>query len=81
MTAEAKIKEDISNNRGTVADNTDSPLPTPVDWTPPEKCYFCVDGKLLTVNDKGELVAETGPAQSAPVLANRVCTNSSYIDI
>ncbi|XP_052562781.1 mushroom body large-type Kenyon cell-specific protein 1 isoform X3 [Culex pipiens pallens] len=38
-----------------------SPPPTPVDWKPQEKCYFCVDGKLLTVNEAGELVPESGP--------------------
>lgn len=38
----------------------------PVDWKPNEKCYFCVDGRLLTVNAKGELVAEpAGPLVSA----------------
>lgn len=31
----------------------------PEDWKPQEKCYFCVDGKLLKVNDSGELVPET----------------------
>lgn len=35
---------------------------TPVDWKPQDKCYFCVDGKLLTVNETGELVPESGPA-------------------
>lgn len=34
--------------------------PTPVDWKPQDKCYFCVDGKLLTVNEAGELVPESG---------------------
>ncbi|XP_065079239.1 mushroom body large-type Kenyon cell-specific protein 1 isoform X2 [Ochlerotatus camptorhynchus] len=34
--------------------------PTPVDWKPQDKCYFCVDGKLLTVNEAGELVPEAG---------------------
>lgn len=33
----------------------------PVDWKPQEKCYFCVDGKLLKVNESGELVPETTP--------------------
>ncbi|XP_055528360.1 mushroom body large-type Kenyon cell-specific protein 1 isoform X2 [Wyeomyia smithii] len=34
--------------------------PSPVDWKPQDKCYFCVDGKLLTVNEAGELVPESG---------------------
>jgi hypothetical protein len=33
----------------------------PVDWKPQEKCHFCVDGKLLKVNESGELVPETAP--------------------
>lgn len=36
--------------------------PTPVDWEPQDKCYFCDKGKLLAVNDRGELVAESGPS-------------------
>lgn len=44
----------------------------PVDWKPPEKCYFCVDGKLLKVNEAGELVAETGTVQAEPELTNKV---------
>lgn len=32
--------------------------PQPIDWTPQDKCYFCVNGKLLTVNEKGDLVTE-----------------------
>lgn len=57
-------------------------LETPVDWKPQEKCYFCVDGKLLTVNDKGEVVAETGPPPSEPVLAKIVSfmsCNNTYV--
>ncbi|XP_049306534.1 uncharacterized protein LOC105226331 isoform X2 [Bactrocera dorsalis] len=43
-----------------------TPTVEPVDWKPNEKCYFCVDGRLLTVNAKGELVAEpAGPIVSA----------------
>ncbi|XP_054735413.1 uncharacterized protein LOC129242658 [Anastrepha obliqua] len=43
-----------------------APTTEPVDWKPNEKCYFCVDGRLLTVNAKGELVAESaGPVVSA----------------
>lgn len=33
----------------------------PEDWKPQDKCYFCVDGKLLKVNEIGELVVESGP--------------------
>ncbi|XP_067619564.1 serine-rich adhesin for platelets isoform X2 [Eurosta solidaginis] len=48
------------------------PTVEPVDWKPNKKCYFCVDGRLLTVNAKGELVAEpAGPVVSA-VGGNRV---------
>ena len=35
--------------------------PQPIDWTPDEKCNFCVNGKLLKVNEIGELVVEAGP--------------------
>lgn len=46
----------------------------PIDWKPQDKCYFCVDGKLLTVNEAGELVAESGPVQTteADLTNNRV---------
>ncbi|XP_055643138.1 mushroom body large-type Kenyon cell-specific protein 1 isoform X2 [Toxorhynchites rutilus septentrionalis] len=40
--------------------------PTPVDWKPQDKCYFCVDGKLLTVNEAGELVPESGGPNLVP---------------
>lgn len=43
---------------------------TPIDWKPQDKCYFCVDGKLLTVNNRGDLVAESGPVKTEPDLAN-----------
>jgi hypothetical protein len=36
--------------------------PEPVDWKPQDKCYFCVDGKLIKVNELGELVVETTAA-------------------
>jgi hypothetical protein len=42
----------------------------PVDWKPQDKCYFCVDGKLLTVNEEGELVTEQGPANAEAELTN-----------
>uniref|UniRef100_A0A182Y8S8 Uncharacterized protein n=1 Tax=Anopheles stephensi TaxID=30069 RepID=A0A182Y8S8_ANOST len=41
---------------------TEPEAATPVDWKPQDKCYFCVDGKLLTVNEAGEVVPESGPA-------------------
>lgn len=56
-------------NRKTPSQQTTSPSPSPpppepIDWKPNEKCYFCVNGKLLTLNSKGELVAESGPTGS-----------------
>lgn len=46
--------------------------PDPVDWKPQDKCYFCVDGKLLKVNEIGELVVETGPVQPEAELNKHV---------
>lgn len=62
-----------SNNSISDEENDQEKLPTPIDWKPQENCYFCVDGKLLTVNDKGDLVAESGSVHTEPELANRVC--------
>ncbi|XP_055588029.1 mushroom body large-type Kenyon cell-specific protein 1 isoform X2 [Uranotaenia lowii] len=47
--------------------------PTPVDWKAQDKCYFCVDGKLLVVNEAGELVPETdsAAAEAATLAGNR----------
>lgn len=45
---------------------------TPVDWKPQENCYFCVDGKLITVNEKGDPVAESGPVSAEAEIANKV---------
>lgn len=56
-----------SNNKVTVISETQKGETTPIDWKPQDKCYFCVDGKLLTVNDKGELVAESGPSAQPEV--------------
>ncbi|XP_030079665.1 mushroom body large-type Kenyon cell-specific protein 1 [Drosophila hydei] len=42
-----------------------TPPPEPNDWTPSDKCNFCVNGRLLTVNAKGELVAETTASSSS----------------
>lgn len=48
------------------------PVDSPVDWKPQDKCYFCVDGKLLKVNESGELVVETGPVQPETELNKHV---------
>lgn len=61
--------------------NDESDTPSPIDWKPNEKCYFCVDGKLLTVNEKGDLVAESGPAPSEAELAHRVSTFAKKFSI
>ncbi|XP_037920383.1 mushroom body large-type Kenyon cell-specific protein 1 isoform X2 [Hermetia illucens] len=60
--------------------NDESDTPSPIDWKPNEKCYFCVDGKLLTVNEKGDLVAESGPAPSEAELAHRQTSLDSDSD-
>jgi hypothetical protein len=44
----------------------------PVDWKPQDKCYFCVDGKLVKVNEKGELVVESGSSQPEAELIKHV---------
>lgn len=67
-----KVESSSTTDKKEKSDDDDGKLEPPVDWKPQEKCYFCVDGKLLTVNDKGEVVAETGPPPSEPVLANIV---------
>lgn len=60
-----------SNNQNKEADGqSEQKEKAPVDWKPQENCYFCVDGKLLTVNERGDLVAESGPVQAEPELAN-----------
>lgn len=46
--------------------------PEPVDWKQQEKCYFCVDGKLLKVNESGELVVETSAVQPEAELNKHV---------
>lgn len=52
---------------------TPPPPPDPIDWKPNDKCHFCVNGKLLTVNAKGELVAESGPIGSETDHIQKVC--------
>uniref|UniRef100_A0A1I8NAI6 HTH psq-type domain-containing protein n=1 Tax=Musca domestica TaxID=7370 RepID=A0A1I8NAI6_MUSDO len=61
--------ESVENRKTPSSQQTTSPSPSPpppepIDWKPNEKCYFCVNGKLLTLNSKGELVAESGPTGS-----------------
>ncbi|XP_058119266.1 mushroom body large-type Kenyon cell-specific protein 1 [Anopheles ziemanni] len=55
---------------------------TPVDWKPQDKCNFCVDGKLLTVNEAGELVPESGPApaEAERLLGRRAPTSLAESD-
>ncbi|XP_063704448.1 mushroom body large-type Kenyon cell-specific protein 1 isoform X2 [Culicoides brevitarsis] len=57
-------KEDDTKPSDTAPKDIKEESSLPLDWKPQEKCYFCVDGKLLTVNEAGELVAESGPVQT-----------------
>uniref|UniRef100_A0A182JBR4 Uncharacterized protein n=1 Tax=Anopheles atroparvus TaxID=41427 RepID=A0A182JBR4_ANOAO len=57
---------------------TSTETAAPVDWKPQDKCYFCVDGKLLTVNEAGELVPESGPA---PVEAERLLNRRAPLSL
>lgn len=77
---ESKAEEDSDNHIKTKSEpsssaNATSDQPQPVDWKPQDKCYFCVDGKLLKVNEIGELVAEAGPVHPETELNKHV---SSY---
>lgn len=66
------IDEKSSSHDNSVTVNKDDDN-IPIDWKPQKQCYFCVDGKLLTVNEKGELVAESGSsAQTEADVANHV---------
>ncbi|CAO1436159.1 unnamed protein product [Diamesa tonsa] len=57
-----KETNSIENETKTEDDHEDIEIKTePEDWKPQDKCYFCVDGKLLKVNEIGELVVESGP--------------------
>lgn len=49
-----------------------------IDWNPKEKCYLCDHGKLLTLNERGELVAEGGPDRAESELVIAV-SNHIYI--
>lgn len=80
---EERLAEDsLGNSEINITKSQDSSevSPTPIDWTPTDKCYFCVGGKLLTVNERGELVAESGPASSEAELANRQASLDSDSD-
>lgn len=68
--------ENIKKESVDIVNQIDRP-DLPVDWKPQDKCYFCVDGKLLKVNEAGELVAEAGPVQSEAELTNRVSSFST----
>ncbi|XP_053673921.1 mushroom body large-type Kenyon cell-specific protein 1 [Anopheles nili] len=59
-----------------VAGDTPAETATPVDWKPQDKCYFCVDGKLLTMNEAGELVPESGPA---PIESERLLNRRTAV--
>lgn len=70
-TSKTKVEVDNDVQDEVDDDNCTELLPHPVDWKPQDKCNFCVNGKLLTVNERGELVPESGPvvAQSEQELA------------
>lgn len=70
-TNSTELQESGSNNRNKEPEDSVDRT-TPVDWKPQKACYFCVDGKLLTVNERGEVVAEPGPVPAEPELANKV---------
>lgn len=65
--------------------NPDPANAIPIDWDPSEKCNFCDEGKLFAVNDKGELVPETGSGNTGPDPTNTVsdlflCTGTYAMD-
>lgn len=71
----SKSLKTINEENSSIQHNTTNNIEEdniPIDWKPQKQCYFCVDGKLLTVNEKGELVAESGSAQNEANLANHV---------
>lgn len=63
-------------------DEPEEPLeertPTPIDWKPQKNCYFCVDGKLITVNERGDLVPESGPVPVEPESVKSVSSLTSF---
>lgn len=60
---EAETKAENEANQIAIEKEAPPDRSQPVDWKPQDKCYFCVDGKLLKVNEIGELVVEAGPVQ------------------
>jgi len=52
------------------ATSTPSPPPEPIDWRPSAKCNFCVNGRLLTVNAQGKLVAESAATATSSSTSN-----------
>ncbi|XP_055908725.1 mushroom body large-type Kenyon cell-specific protein 1 isoform X2 [Eupeodes corollae] len=55
---------EITEGESKAPSKTNELLLEVVDWKPNEKCNFCDAGKLLIVNEKGELVGESSPALS-----------------
>lgn len=55
---ESKLEDIKTEGEASSSINATSTQPLPTDWKPQDKCYFCVDGKLLKVNEIGELVVE-----------------------
>lgn len=51
------------------------PPPEPNDWIPSDKCNFCINGRLLTVNAQGVLVAERTTATTT----HSCSTSNSHI--
>lgn len=73
LKAEEKEEKEEEETKVNVTSKKENDIKVePVDWKPPDKCYFCVDGKLLKVNEAGELVAESGPVPTESDLTNRV---------
>ncbi|XP_055853052.1 mushroom body large-type Kenyon cell-specific protein 1 isoform X2 [Episyrphus balteatus] len=71
------------DNIDSVSEPPTSPKEPPleaVDWKPNVKCNFCEDGKLLIVNEKGELVAESSPALSEADHAIRLRSGETESD-
>lgn len=67
-----KVKSESSSSSSSSVNLATADHPEPIDWKPQDKCYFCVDGKLLKVNEIGELVAEAGPVQPETELNKHV---------
>jgi hypothetical protein len=67
-----KIKSESSLSSSSTVNVASADQAEPIDWKPQDNCYFCVDGKLLKVNEIGELVAEAGPVQPETELNKHV---------